>query len=52
MSCANTSHSARSSKKSVKNLPCHSKGYVDPHVARNYKNAMREMNKASIKPQV
>lgn len=52
VSCTNSSHSAKNSKRAVKTLPCHSKDYLDPHIAQNYKNAMREMKQASIKPQI
>jgi D-alanyl-D-alanine carboxypeptidase len=50
--CANKSRSARDLRKRVKNIPCHPKDYVDPHIAANYKNAMQEMKRASIKPQI
>lgn len=45
----------RRSKKSAntaENLPCHPKDYVDPKIARNYQNALREMKRAGIKPRV
>ena len=34
------------------NLPCHSKSYVDPKIAVNYKAALRDMKRVGIKPKV
>ncbi len=44
--------SIKKSAKTVKNLPCHPKDYVDPKIARNYQAALRDMKRAGIKPRV
>ena len=33
-----------------KNLPCHSKGYLDPKIRRNYQAAVVDMKRARLKP--
>jgi D-alanyl-D-alanine carboxypeptidase len=38
--------------KHARSLPCHSKDYVDPKIAKNYRAAMRDMRRAGIKPRV
>src|ERR1044071_1203222 len=38
--------------KSAEAVPCHSKVYVDPKIARNYKAAMRDIKRAGIQPKV
>lgn len=38
--------------KTARSLPCHPKDYVDPRIARNYRTALRDMNRAGIKPRV
>ena len=45
----------KSSKKAARStgkISCHPKGYVDPKVSRKYNAAMRDMNRAGIKPYV
>jgi len=49
--CAELARSRKSSKAAT-NGPCHSKNYVDPSVALNYKTAMRDMRREGIKPKV
>ncbi|MGA9767557.1 MAG: D-alanyl-D-alanine carboxypeptidase family protein [Blastocatellia bacterium] len=39
-------------KKSFKDVPCHSKNYVDPKVAKKFKTAVRDMKRAGISPTV
>jgi hypothetical protein len=39
-------------KKSFKGVPCHSKSYVDPKVAKKFKTAVRDMKRAGISPTV
>jgi len=53
-SCAPCAELTRSRKtgKSGNNPSCHSKNYVDPSVALNYKTAMRDMRREGIKPKV
>jgi D-alanyl-D-alanine carboxypeptidase-like protein len=36
----------------AKKTRCHADGYVDPTIARNYQNAMRDMKRVGIKPKV
>jgi len=48
---ASKGKSARRAK-ADKPLPCHPRDYVDPTIARNYNNAMRDMRRAGIKPKV
>src|SRR6185503_11275745 len=38
--------------KSLKDSPCHAKGYVDPKIAGKLNAAMRDMKRAGIKPKV
>ena len=38
--------------KSAQAVPCHSKGYLDPKIARNYNAAMRDIKRAGIRPKV
>ena len=42
----------RAAKRSVRPASCHPKGYVDPVIARNYNNAMRDLRRAGIEPKV
>ena len=35
-----------------KNIPCHPKGYVDPHISKNLNTAMISMRRSGITPQV
>jgi len=52
-SCAPCTQLARHRKSSkAEPAPCHSKNYVDPSVAINYKTAIREMKREGIKPKV
>jgi D-alanyl-D-alanine carboxypeptidase-like protein len=44
--------SLKTAAKTANNLPCHSKNYVDPNIATNYKAALREMKREGIKPKV
>src|ERR1044071_9503950 len=43
---------ASRTKKSFKDVPCHSKSYVDPKVAKKLKTAVRDMKRAGISPTV
>ena len=45
-------HTVVRNAKNTKSLPCHPKNYVDPKIAVKYKAALRDMNRAGIKPQV
>lgn len=45
-------HSVGRNAKKAKSLPCHPKNYIDPKIAVNYNGALRDMNRAGIKPQV
>jgi hypothetical protein len=38
--------------RAAKTLPCHPKNYIDPKIAGNYDAALKDMNRAGIKPQV
>src|ERR1700686_2581753 len=44
--------SLKTAARTANNLPCHSKNYVDPNIAMNYKAALREMKREGIKPKV
>jgi LAS superfamily LD-carboxypeptidase LdcB len=49
---ARNGRSPKTGTKTANNLPCHSKNYVDPNIATNYKTALREMKREGIKPKV
>ena len=38
--------------KSVDDSPCHAKRYVDPKIAKNFNRALRDLNRAGIRPKV
>src|SRR5713226_7845652 len=46
------SRSLKTGARTANSLPCHSKNYVDPNIATNYKTALREMKREGIKPKV
>jgi LAS superfamily LD-carboxypeptidase LdcB len=49
---AGNGHPMKTAAKTANNRPCHSKNYVDPNIATNYKTALREMKREGIKPKV
>jgi LAS superfamily LD-carboxypeptidase LdcB len=49
---ARNARAPKTGTKTANNLPCHSKNYVDPNIATNYKTALREMKREGIKPKV
>src|SRR5262249_31874344 len=51
-SAAKSKKSSRKRSTTAKKTRCHADGYVDPSIARNYQNAMREMKRSGIKPKV
>jgi LAS superfamily LD-carboxypeptidase LdcB len=49
---SNIGHALKKSAKTARKIPCHSKDYLDPKVAVNYKTAVRQMKREGIKPKV
>jgi LAS superfamily LD-carboxypeptidase LdcB len=57
-SCANqaarktTRRSSQKRTRLAKSVPCHPKNYVNPRIDKNYRTAIRDMNRSGIKPRV
>ncbi|HJQ69321.1 MAG TPA: D-alanyl-D-alanine carboxypeptidase family protein [Blastocatellia bacterium] len=43
---------SKAAKRGAQTAACHPRGYVDPAIARNYHNAMRDLRRAGIEPKV
>ena len=50
--CEGKKQYAKSTGRLAKKVPCHSQGYVDPKIAKNYQKAIRDLKRDGIKPQV
>jgi hypothetical protein len=50
--CASDAKAKRKTAKAFKDAPCHSKRYIDPKIAKNFKTAVRDMKSSGINPNV